>query len=256
MNDLIYNGKSLNSYGFTIKKDPGKEIAERDIELIDIIGGEGSEINDSEGYRNVDRVYEINSFPYWNENKSDNQITKDLTSWLYSQYGDYKILRDTYNPGYFCYAIPKIPNLIAFNAKHLYDTTLTFTRKPFWYSDKGQEEIIKEFNDPVSSTTIELLNPESIESLPLIIVDFSSNTGTFTLTEDGTKWSPLVVDLNVSEIEIDSAEENISGGEIDINDMSSCEYFPKLIPGHNLLNFSTENVLITKIRIIPRWRRL
>ena len=34
------------------------------------------------------------------------------------------------------------------------------------------------------------------------------------LTEDGTKWSPLVVDLNVSEIEIDSAEENISGGEL------------------------------------------
>lgn len=256
MNDLIYDGQSLNEYGFLIKKDPGHEIAERDMELIDIIGGEGSELNDSEGYKNVDRVYEINSFPYWNKHKSDIQIDKELTSWLYSKYTDYKILRDTYNPGYFCYAIPKAPNIIAFKAKRLLDTTLTFTRKPFWYSDKGQEKIIKEFNTPVASASIKLLNPESIESTPLIVVDFSSNSGTFTLSEDGANWSPIIVDLNVTEIEIDAAAENIQGGEIDLNDVSICDYFPKLLPGNNQLNFSAEDVSITKITIIPRWRRL
>lgn len=44
--------------------------------------------------------------------------------------------------------------------------------------------------------------------------------------------------------------------EIDLNDVSICDYFPKLLPGNNQLNFSAENVSITKITIIPRWRRL
>ena len=256
MNDLIYDGQNLNSFGFMIKKDPGHEIAERDIELIDMIGGEGSELSDSEGYKNVERIYEINSNPYWNKHKSDSQMTKGLTSWLYSKYANYKILTDTYNPGYFCYAIPKAPSIIAFKAKRLLDTTLTFTRKPFWYSYEGQKEIVKEFNDPVSSASVELLNPESIKSRPLIKVEFSSNSGTFTLSKEGAKWSPFTVDLSVAEIEIDSAEENVQGGEIDLNDMTICEYFPDLLPGSNQLIFTAENVNITRITIIPRWRRL
>ncbi len=254
INDLVYNGKNLQSFGYMIKADPGMEVAEREIEFSEQSGGEGSELHDSGGYKNVDRTYEINSFPYWNTKKSSFQIAQELKDWLYSNYGDYKILRDTYNPGYFCYAIPKNPNPLLFVAKKLIDTSITFTRKPFWYSDIGQQKIITTANS--SNVSITLNNPETIESLPYFKVELSATATELSISANpSAPWEPFTVE-NISTVEIDSAEENTFNGAVDLNGQCSCDYYPILTPGINQLVFTAIGANITKVTIIPRWRRL
>lgn len=254
MNDLIYNGKNLQSFGYTIKANPGMEIAERELEFSEISGGEGSELHDSGGYKNVDRVYEINSFPYWNKEKSTLQIAKELKEWLYSSYGDYKILRDSFNPGYFCYAIPKNPNPLLFKAKKLIDTSITFTRKPYWYSDAGQEAIVQEPN--LSTYSIRINNPETLCSLPYIKIELAAVATELTISSSpSAPWEPFTLE-NVSEVEIDSNQENTYNGNTDLNDHCTCDYYPYLNPGVNVLVFTATNALISRITIIPNWRRL
>lgn len=254
MNDLIYNGRSLQSFGYTIKANPGAEVAERDIEFSETSGGEGAELNDSGGYKNVDRTYEISSFPYWNNGKSTAQLAQELKDWLYSGYDSYKLLRDSFNPGYFCYAVPKAPNPLLFKAQRLIETSITFTRRPYWYSDVGQEEIVKENNS--DSLTIKINNPEVIPSLPYIKVELSGTATQLDLSANPTAtWQPITItDTDVAEI--NSVSENIYNGSTDLNGQSFCDYFPFFKPGVNQLVFSATGANIRKVTIIPNWRRL
>ncbi len=253
--DLIYNGKNLQSFGYVIKRNPGYEVAERDMDFVEI-KGDGSALIDNGGYKNVDRTYEVNSFPYWNGHKSTRQLVQEFKDWLYSEYGDYKILRDSYNPGYFCYAIPKQSNLIEYKAAKMLDTSIAFSRKPFWYSDKGTEEIVFEYGTPVASAAITLENPENISSLPYIKVEFSTSGGDLTISKSGAKWSPFTVENITNKIEIDSTTENCHNGSTDMNLNTTADYFPWLTPGENVLNFAATDFLISKITVIPNWRRL
>ena len=258
MYDFIYNGKSLLAYGYTIKSIPEREVAERDITFTELVGGDGSELTDNGGYKNVDRKYEINSFPYWLEGQPNDQIVNKIINWLFSNYDDYKILRDSFNPGYFCYAIPKTPNSFLIKAHRLADTTIIFERKPFWYSDIGNKEKVQEFDTAVSSATMKLFNEESIFSAPLIKVDFDSGSGTVTIANSRSERAPMSVvsDSAFNSITIDSASERVYSENSFFDDCASGDYFPVFLPGENELTVSAQGFKITKVTVVPRWRRL
>lgn len=250
INDFIYDGKSLKSFGFSIKERPSYLIAERDMEFSEILGGEGSEILDNGGFKNVEINYKINSNPYYNLQKSDDQIAREIVDWLYNYDGKYKILRDTYNPGYFCYAICKNPEVIINPMERLLDTTITFSRKPYWYSDKGKQKVIYSFLPTVLQTDISLLNPEIISSKPYIKVEI---VGKGDLRIRGGS-SQLIISCE-DYVEIDCANENIYKGDEDMNSKTEGDYFPIFKSGLNNIRFDC-SANISKITIIPNWRRL
>lgn len=251
IHDLIYNGKNLRSFGFAIKERPFYSIAERDFELTDIIGGNGAVITDNGGYKNVEFSYAINSIPYWCSEKTEQQLAQEIIDWLYNFDGDYRLLRDTYNNGYFCYAICKTPEKISSVIGKSLDTTVTFSRKPFWYSDLGQQQIISHPENGNKLITKEIFNPESYFSEPYIKV--TANAAFSLKVNDITM---KVASCN-GYLEFDCEAKNVFKDSIHKNDIVSGDYFPTFKPGLNTITVtSNSDSLITKLEIIPRWRRL
>lgn len=249
MHDFIFNNKSLSSFGFLIKDRPEFEIPERDFELVDISGANGSAIQDNLRFKNVDRVYTINRNPYWLKEKSNQELISSLVDWLYNFDGQYKKLTDTYHKGYFCYAVCKSPTAISNFAGNLLETTVSFSRKPFWYSEEGQKVVNLTAGD--KSATFEIFNSERFSSLPYIKVN---TNGAFTLTVND-----IVIKANSCSgyLEFDSEIQNVFKDGADMNNVISVDYFPELKPGKNTIKVETNSDnYITTVQVIPRWRRL
>ncbi|MBQ7505308.1 MAG: hypothetical protein IJT79_08345 [Ruminococcus sp.] len=252
MDDLFYNGKNLRSLGFMIKERPFYKSAERNQELSDVLGADGAALLDNGGFKNVELQYKVNSNPFWCNDKTDEQLFRQLTSWLYAEPGEYKILRDTYNPGYFTHAVPISPEQFNNPFKHVLDGTLTFSRKPFWYSDLGQKKLT--YNFDTSTAVLEINNPEPYYAMPYIKVTTGS---AFSITTNGDTSKIFKVNGVVSFVEIDCEEMNVYAGSTDFNDSTEGDYLPILKPGRNTLLFeSLLDMPFTVIEIIPRWRRL
>ena len=248
--NLIFNGKDLLSFGFTFKEKPSRSVAERDLELVEVYGADGAEILDSGGYKNVEEQYTINSIPELNLKRSEQHIVDTLIDWLYSD-GEYKILRDTNNEGRFTYAVFKSPEKIENIAKGLHDTTITFSRKPFWYTDSGQEPIVYENNS--KSISVSLRNPEAYSSLPLIKVTAKDS---FALNVNGTTMK-VKSGEGVGEMIFDSEKLMVLRNGIEVSNLISGDYFPISKPGENTITVtSNTSNPITKLEIVPRWRRL
>ena len=61
MNDIKFNGQSLNRLGFAVRHFPIHSAARRSREFIPIIGRNGDVINDNGRYENVEFSYEVNT---------------------------------------------------------------------------------------------------------------------------------------------------------------------------------------------------
>lgn len=255
MEDFIYNGKSLNSLGFLIKGSPTYVYPERDIEFFEIMGGEGSELLDNKGFKNMVITYNINSFPYWVQDKTDDQLSKMLADWLYSEYNDYKILRDTLHPGRFCYAVPQKPNDVLNPFHGLLDTSVVFTARPYWYTDVGTQPVVVEPDEQVSSLEIKLHNPEKITAAPIIKVKAINSASGKTITVTAGKTVSVIDNNNVV---IDCLNEIVYRGtdNANLSDKSSNDYFPYLTPGDNVISITAEDNIIDRVTVIPNWRRI
>ena len=252
MNNLSYNGQSLNEKGFAIKTYPKYKIAERDIDFESIIGLNGDVITDNMRFKNVEMTYEINSIPYLTPYKNPQDVIRDLANWLVSD-GKYKILRDDYNEGYFCKAvctsIGEISNVLS---KYI-DTVLTFSREPFWYSDEGQK--IRTF---IRGDFFDILNPEQFTSEPLITI---YGNGTFKLIVNGNIYE-VTIPSSVKSITLDTERQSAFLGDRfssqNGNKYISFDYMPIFIPGTNTIKLISTDSAYTfeKMEITPRWRRL
>lgn len=247
-NDLIYNGKHLRSIGFVLKDAPFYFAAERDVTLEDVAGASGAAILDNMGYKNVELSYPVNSIPYWLEHKPTQQIANELIDWMMNT-GNYEILRDPYNQGYFYYAIPKAPERIEVLGNKTLSTTLNFSAKPYKYRDSGLDKTIKQ--GPTQSLSCEMRNPEPYASEPYIKVE---TTGAFSLNVNGTVLK--IIDCE-GYIEIDSEEKHVYKGKDGKDSSYSGNYLPILKPGNNTITVtSSTNNPIYSLTVIPRWRRL
>lgn len=248
MNDLNFNGQSLNEKGFAIKTYPKYKIAERDISFEAITGLSGDVITDNMRFKNVEMTYEINSIPYLTPFENPQDVIRDLANWLTSYDGKYKILSDDYNKGYFCKAIcTSIGEITNVYSKYI-DTVLTFNREPFWYSDKGQEKITR------TETEFEIRNPESFQSEPLIRI---YGKHALILNVNGKDYKFNIPTGNPY-IDLDTEMQSAFCNKNNLNNDVYFDYMPTLKPGVNniLISLNSDSSNYEKTEIIPRWRRL
>ena len=249
INDFTYNGKSLSFFGFVIKERPKYKTPERNFEMSDESLGNGSEIINYGGFKNVEFPYSVNSIPFLNRHMMEHQRVRALNDWLYAD-TEYHELRDTYNPDYFTQGIFINPAEINSLFDGALETTLTVSRRPYWYSDLGQIKIEKD-ND-TESITLKINNPEQYDSEPYIKI---TTNGSFTLTVNNIH--PLVFSECRDYVEIDTEIYHVFKGAVNKSTTYTGNYLPVLKKGENIISIvSTSSNNITKVEVIPRWRRI
>ena len=254
MKDLIYNGISLNSIGFFIKTKPAFITANRDISFQNVLGHSGDIIVDNQRYNNVEVSYQINSIPHFVSAGSTQKLLQELIDCLVPQDGEYKELRDSWNPGYFREAICTNIEEVVYTLRLGLDTVITFNCKPFWYSDLGQKTII--FENPISSgsssSNYTIHNPEPYPSDPNIRV---YGSGYVQLFINNKYYTINSID---EYIEIDGATGNCYKGSTLCNNNVAFDYLPQFIKGDNSLRIikAINTSTVDKVEITPNWRRL
>lgn len=247
MKNLIYNGQSLNNLGFVIKTRPIYSAASRNISFQSVIGRSGDVIVDNQRYDNVEVSYQINSIPHLVTAGSSQVLAQALIDWLSSLDGNYKILRDDWNCGYFCEAICTNIGEIENNLFLGLDTTIKFNRKPFWYSNLGQEVKII---DSERKTCV-LNNREIYPSEPIIRV---YGKGNIDLLINDKYYYLKNVD---SSIVIDCETGNATKDGVMHNEVTDFDYPPVFYTGENTITvIKRTGATFTRAEVIPRWRRL
>lgn len=238
-----FNGHKLSELGAVITQRPTYSIAVHDINFVEIPFVSGDIVVDNKKYKNISYKVPIRAVPSLC-NLSVEDFTKKLSEWL--DFGDYLIYRDTYNDGYFRYAIITAIEPVVAIFKDVYETSITFNFKPFLYSDKGLQTISKASAN--NAITMKLINPEKWESEPIIRINGSGN---FTVAVGSTTLA--LTNVN-NYIVIDKTKEDVydSGGSC--NDKLSALKLPCFSTGEN--NISITGSSSFSVDIIPNWRRL
>lgn len=130
-NSFTFDGKnSYTDFGLLINKKTINEIPERDLEIVEVPGRDGEIVIDNGRYKNMDVKYTV----VLQDTKVD---SRRIAAWL--TIPRYAILRDTYRPDAFRYAIVK--NKI--NIEDLLDgygaCEITFSCLPYLYYNDGSE---------------------------------------------------------------------------------------------------------------------
>lgn len=258
MNDFTYDGTSLSSFGFCIANTPQFNITKRSFETVPIVGMDGVAISDNGIYEAVEMTYEVNSIPYRVPYSNSSALYRFLAEWLNVWDGNFKILRDTYNEGYFYKAICTKIEPITEIANKCLKTSITFTRQPFLYSDDGQKSVAIDAAENETMVSFTLHNPENFNSQPYIKI---YGEGAIYVDINGKKFNIL---SGISEyIEIDSEIKHAHHDNWNYNNYIDCDYMPELIPGENSIkvkgiydNNTSKTGKCTRVEIIPRWRCL
>lgn len=251
MNDIIYDGKSLNDLGFFVTTYPVHTVAQRDIKFTSVVSRNGDIITDNKRYKNVDMPpYQINSVPHFVRARDSRELEQALIDFAYCD-GNYKVLRDTTVPGYFTYAVCSEVGELKTNSLNNYiSTTLKFNRIPFWYSHKGQEKVVFDGND------IHILyNNEKLVSEPLIRI---YGQGSLVLIINNINYF-----INIPEaydyVDLDTELQSVFRGSNNLSNIIAFDYMPVLLPGNNTIRctaYASSTAHVEKIEITPRWRRL
>ena len=253
MKDLIYDGVSLNQMGLAIKNKQPYKVAERDLTFETVTARNGDVIVDNLRYKNIEMNYQVNSIPHRVSADNTSQLVREFIEAFAPRNSEYKILRDDYNPGYFTHAICTNIGEINHTIKNHIDATLTFNRKPFWYSDIGAKTAES------SDSKIILDNPEKFNAEPYIRL--YAYGGEITVCVNGVDYIINLTGITSGEapyIELDTELQSAFYGEVNRNQRVNFNYFPVLIPGENVIEIKlTGTKTVYKgIEIIPRWRRL
>lgn len=256
---FTYNGTNLRTLGFFIATPPKYQIAKRSFDFASVYGKNGGVISDNGVFDNVEMQFEVNSYPYIVPNESNAELVRAFAEWLTVWDGEYKIFRDTSNPGYYTKAICTGVEPIEEVAPLCLSTTINFSRVPFWYSDLGQE-IIRPKLTSTQNAEIKIYNPENYTSEPLIkIINKGAKVNPLTLTVNDGQTLTVKTSSDKDYIELDSEQQSASfdNGTSLANNCISCTEFPKLLPGWNKIKLSGKNAnTFTDIEIKPNWRRL
>lgn len=255
---FTYNGTDLRTLGFFIATSPKYQIAKRNFDFTSIYGKNGGVITDNGVFDNVEMPFEVNSYPYIVPNESNAELVRAFAEWLTVWDGEYKIFRDTYNPGYFTKAICTGIEPIEEVAPLCLSTTINFSRVPFWYSDLGQE-IIRPNLTSTQTAEIEIYNPENYTAEPKItIINEGSTVNALTLTVNGGQ-TLNILDTSYDRIILDSVTQSAYFNNYKnlANSRISCVKFPELKSGWNVIKLSaTATGAFSAVEIVPNFRRL
>lgn len=253
MNDIKFNGQSLNRLGFAVRHFPIHSAARRSREFIPIIGRSGDVINDNGRYENVEFSYEVNTV-FMTDLENKTLVERRLVDWLLSQ-NTYARFEDSTVPDCFTYAV--CTDIAEINTNHLdgyLSTVLTFNRQPFWYTLEGQRERL--VNNPLGAD-IELINPEAYGARPTMTI---TGVGNYDLYINGQQIHVGFGGTSSQNhvLTIDFENNHAYSGSQNMNNYISADYFPDLRPGLNMVKLVGESsaTQLDSISIIPNWRRL
>ena len=244
-----FDGKKLSDIGAILMENPHYTLSVKELDFTALPGKSGDIITDKNRFKNSSISYKVSSMPLFCS-YTEQEFVYVLSEWLLTSY-DYKILRDTYNPGYFRKAICTDIANPTVEASGVVWTTVTFNCDPFRYSYLGLQSVTFNSNSNFRIENVTFRNPEKWESEPIIeIIPSSSATMSLKIND----VSVAVYDTDKTII-IDVPNRNVydTNGE-PCNDLIEAPELPVLLPGNNEITASgTGNYAV---KIIPNWRRL
>lgn len=252
INWFEYNGIRSDSKELLIAEKRIYTAPQRDVEMIHVPGRNGDVLIDHGGWNNVDVSYTVQFVGLPTK-------APELRQWL--QATGYHVLKDSYQPDYFRYGVftsVMDPEEIARNVGRL---QLIFSCKPYLYraytdattQDKitlnaSSGSITSATGATVTSGSAKITNPEAYASQPYIKI--TAGSGSVSLYIGSKQYSFSGIS---SYVEVDSELMSAYKGSTLCNNQILFTSFPVLEPGDNTIQVSTG---ITKVEIIPRWRRI
>ena len=219
LQEITFNGHDLQEFGCVITEPPVRPFPKRRYEKQSVYGRRGDLVMD--GRRYID------------------EILSELKAWLCSSV-EYRKLYDTQLRDGFFYAFCSDISDAVCTFDDMYEFSITFDCKPFFYFDIGQKSI-------TAGNSVTLFNPGNQPSKPVIQI---SGSGTIGYSINGSATTILNV---TADVYIDSERQLIYSAGVDKSDDFFGNY-PIFVPGNNTISFTGS--VFTSAEIIPRWCRL
>ncbi len=228
-----FGGRSCREFGVVCSGSGTFGAPERDAEVVEVPGRNGSLVIDKGRYKDIQVVYPCFISRDFQRNMAA------FRAWLLSMHG-YQRLEDGYNPESFRMGMVTggvSADPAPLNRGATFD--VAFLCKPQRWLYIGEEEI-------AVSSGQELTNPTPFPAEPLITVQGS---GAGVLTVGDTSVSILSMPDGV--LTLDCAEQNAYGsGGANRNNTISAPEFPRLAAGETVIRWTGD---ITGVKIVPRW---
>lgn len=261
--DFKFGESWLSELGGRSTRPPDREIAQRDGEMVKIPGMDGSVYVDHGSYNNVEISRDI-SFVGTAATPVQEKVEAFIDGCAYL-YG-YQPFEDTDHPGMVTEARLNNFGDITRKLRILHSTVLEFSRKPFWYSKEGLNEL--EYSYSTAHAGITLTNPYPANTYPLIrvwlspyvvaqTVDFDLIINDQTITVDGIQLTSADIDNSIIiDIEKEIAymlnhRTNVKS-PLDINISRDFGF----TAGDNTLMVTRRTGSVAFLNITPKWRRL
>lgn len=227
---FVFGGKFSKDYGLYVSGSGTFNAPERDVELVEVPGKNGSLVLDNGRFKNITVTY-----PAFIRRKFK-ELSGAAREWLLNTSG-YVRLEDSYNPEY--YRLARFGGPLDFDTRVLNrsgECNLSFDCKPQRFLIEG------DFIIDVAGS-MQLFNPTPFPALPLIRVYGASGT--------------LVVGdviVQISDIpeymDIDCELMNAYKGTVNCNSKINARRFPTLPAGQTGITFEGS---IERVQIKPRW---
>ena len=250
----------ISELGAVSASTPDYEIAQRDGDLVDIPGKDGSDYIDNGRYENVEfsrKIAFLNKDGFTAHDKAIALINE--YAYLYG-YHDFE---DSEHENMVTQAVLQNFGDVNKELRQMNTATLRFSRKPYWFLKSGME--YTEFDLTASTPTLTLINPTLATSKPIFVfnrVDGASSVGAVCkITTGGVETSydfRAVVGTSLTGVQLVVDCEKQTA----VIKYSSGEYFanstiPKLIEtGETKIEVTTGKTNNSSISISPRWRCL
>ena len=240
MNYFEYKGIRSSDMGLRIESKDVFSGPKYEVDFLSIPGRDGDLISGSGRFPNVQVTYSV-FIPAKTISELAQKITA-IKAWLYSGLDGYHTLEDTYDPSFIRHAVYAGKLDIEDELNRIGICTISFSCKPFRYSEAGMDSITFRSSGSV------LDNPYPFNSKPYIRID-GKGAGTLTIQSEGhnVSWNFDSID---SYVEIDSEQMNFYKGTELKNDTVNGSGFPILYPGENTIAFTGG---VSAVTVVPRW---
>lgn len=238
MNYFVYKDVRSCDMGIRIESKNVFSAPEYEVDFLSIPGRDGDLISGNGRFPNVQVTYSV-----FIPAKTISELSQKITAvkgWLYSGLNSYHQLSDTYDTEFTRKAVYAGKLDIEDQMNRIGIFTISFSCKPFRYSEEGQNEVTLA-NGGV------LTNPYPFVSKPKITI---SGNGEGTLTIQSANSNATWAFTDMDGLTIDSEQMLCYSGTESRNDTVSGKGFPVLHPGDNIFTFTGG---ITSVAVLPRW---
>jgi len=236
MFSLYFN--KLNSYhdlGLKIIKRPNFFIAQKNINIYEVEGRNGSLIEDLETYKDIEITVSFNFI----DRTNINQKIREIKSWLIGKIKDKQLMFSDDSDVFYKVKYMKIDN-IERTLKYLGKFNVVFVCDPFTYSKAGENTVI------ITNNNSQIYNHGTYYSEPQLKI---YGTGDITLSINNEN---IILKSIQDYIMIDTEMQEAYREGQSLNNKMHGEFLTLQV-GENTISWLGN---VTKLEIIPRWRFL